>query len=113
MKLILKSFYVLIFSALIAGASFTVAASELTEPKAKGIIGERFDGYLGIVNSAPANIKALVKSVNAKRKARYKQIAKKRQQPLSKVELIAGAAAIKKTKKGNFIFLKGKGWSRK
>ncbi len=93
--------------------SATSFASELTTPKANGVIGERFDGYLGIVKSAPDNIKALVKSVNNKRKARYKEIAKKRQQPLNKVELIAGTAAIKKTKSGNYIFIKGKGWKKK
>ena len=113
MKILLKSIYILVLSVAFAGFSNVASASELTEPKAKGIIGERYDGYLGIVKNAPADVKALVESVNAKRKEKYKEIAKKRQQPLNKVELIAGAAAIKKTKAGNFIMLEGEGWTKK
>jgi len=94
-------------------ASTSLMASELTAPKNNGIIGERFDGYVAVVKNASPKIKALVASVNQKRKARYQQIAKKRNQPLNQVELIAGKATIKKTAKGNFIFLKGVGWKKK
>jgi len=93
--------------------SASVKASELTAPKNNGVIGERFDGYVAVVKNASPKIKALVASVNQKRKARYLEIAKKRKQPLKKVELIAGKAAIKKTAKGNFIFIKGVGWKKK
>lgn len=93
--------------------SSSVFASGLTAPKANGIIGERFDGYVGIVAQASPKVKALVKKVNLKRKARYQAIAKKRQQQLRKVELIAGESAIKKTLKGNYILLKGQGWKKK
>jgi uncharacterized protein YdbL (DUF1318 family) len=93
--------------------SLSVFASALTAPKSDGIIGERFDGYVGIVKDASPKIKALVKSVNQKRKEKYKEIAIKRQQALVKVEMIAGESAIKKTKPGNFIFLKNGGWKKK
>ena len=108
MKVILKTLGVLL---MLFGTS--VFASALTEPKNSGIIGERFDGYIGIVEGATPDIKSLVNSVNEKRKARYKEIAMKRQQALKKVELIAGESAIKKTSKGNYIFLKGVGWKQK
>ncbi len=108
MKLFTKSLL-----ALLMVFSASVFASALTAPKSNGIIGERFDGYVGIVKDASPKIKALVKSVNQKRKAKYKASAIKNEQALKKVEVIAGKYAIKKTKSGNFIYLKGKGWSKK
>ena len=108
MKLLTKTIFILLIT-----FSASVFASALTAPKSNGIIGERFDGYVGIIKDASPKIKALVKSVNQKRKAKYKEIAIKRQQSLKKVELIAGGSAIKKTAPGNFIFLEGKGWKKK
>jgi uncharacterized protein len=108
MKLLFKTTLILLIA-----FSSSVFASALTAPKANGIIGERFDGYVAVVKDASPKIKALVKTVNQKRKAKYKEIAIKRQQALVKVEMIAGESAIKKTKPGNFIFLKGKGWKKK
>lgn len=109
MKMLVKSLLIVLSLAV-----STVYASALTAPKSQGIIGERFDGYVGIVKKpASAKIKTLVDTVNQKRKSRYKEIAVKRQQALSKVEIIAGESAIKKTKPGNYIFLKGVGWKKK
>jgi len=108
MKLLTKTILILLMT-----FSASVFAGALTAPKSGGIIGERFDGYVGIVKNASPKIKALVKSVNQKRKAKYKEVAIKRQQPLKQVEMIAGKAAIKRTKLGNFILLEGKGWKKK
>ena len=108
MKLLLKSFLAFLF--VISSSAF---ASELTAPKKAGIIGERFDGYVGVVKDASPEIKELVKKINNKRKDAYKNIAKKRKQPLSTVQKIAGETAMKKTKKGHYIYLKERGWVKK
>ncbi|WP_168204029.1 YdbL family protein [Aliikangiella coralliicola] len=108
----MKLFYQSIIILFLAFSS-SVIASELTAPKKAGIIGERFDGYVGIIKNASPEIKALVKNVNNKRKERYKAIAKKRKQSLQTVQQIAGESALKKTVKGNYIFLKSKGWVKK
>lgn len=88
-------------------------ASQLSEAKDAGLIGEQANGYIGIVTAAPDDIKALVKEVNAKRKARYKKIAKSKKISLSDVTAIGGRKAIEKTKSGNYIMRAGEGWIRK
>lgn len=113
MKTIVKSLFFLLVSISLFSLSFEAEASALTQPKKAGIIGERFDGYVGIVKNASAEIKQLVKGVNLKRKAKYQSIAKKQKLSLKKVELVAGQRAIQKTLKGNYVFLKGKGWVTK
>lgn len=88
-------------------------AANLTSAKADGLIGEQANGYIGFVKAAPDDVKKLVKSVNSKRKAKYKQIAKKQQIALNDVEKIGGKKAIGKTKSGNFVKPAGKGWTKK
>lgn len=99
---------------LIAFASIqTLWAADLDSAKAEGLIGEMPNGYLGlVVSSAPSDVKALVADVNAKRKAKYQEVATSRNIDLSKVELIAGKKALEKTKSGHFIQVDGK-WIKK
>ena len=79
-------------------------ADTLDDAKAAGYVGERIDGMLGLVKSdAPADIKALVESVNAKRKQSYASIAKKNGTTVEAVAALAGKKAIAKTAPGNFI----------
>ena len=88
-------------------------ASELSSAKDAGLIGEQSNGYIGFVTNVSGDIKSLVKSVNAKRKARYTKIAKDKQLPLSEVTKIGGAQAISKTKRGNYVMRAGGGWTKK
>jgi uncharacterized protein YdbL (DUF1318 family) len=60
----------------ISGAAYAQDAS--AELRASGQAGEQADGYLGIVGSAPAAIRAQVDSVNIKRRAYYTDLAAKR-----------------------------------
>jgi len=88
-------------------------ASKLTAPKDAGVIGEQSNGYIGFVKKASDEVKNLVKTVNKKRKDRYKAIAIKQKLSLNEVEKIGGQKAIEKTKSGHYIKLAGKGWTKK
>jgi uncharacterized protein len=90
-----------------------VNAADLTSVKASGVIGEQANGYIGFVKNASDEVKALVKEVNAKRKAKYKKIAISQKISLKKVENIAGNKAMKKTLSGNYIKPAGKGWVKR
>jgi uncharacterized protein YdbL (DUF1318 family) len=88
-------------------------AADLSSAKAAGLIGEQANGYIGIVTDVPADVRALVKDINGKRKARYKQIAMAQKISLSDVSKIGGKKAISKTKSGNYIKRAGQGWIKK
>jgi len=108
MKTLTKLFLVMTFL-------FTsqLMAADLTSAKNAGLIGEQANGYIGFVKTAPADVKALVKDVNAKRKARYTKIAKSKKIALSDVAKIGGKKAIEKTKRGNYIMLQSGSWTKK
>jgi len=89
-------------------------ADALDDAKASGTIGERNDGTLGFVTSdAPAEVKELVRSINAKRKQRYAEIAKKNGTTPEAVAALAGKKAIEKTRPGNYIQTAGGAWAKK
>ena len=66
---------------------------DLDQARAQGLVGEKQNGYVGIVVKKPsAEVKALVKTVNQKRSKSYSRLAKK--QGIS-VEAVAKVAAEK------------------
>jgi uncharacterized protein len=60
------------------------------ELRASGQVGEQADGYLGLVGSPPAAVRAQVDSVNIKRRAYYTDLAAKRG---AKIEEVAATTA--------------------
>lgn len=91
----------------------TALAADLSQAKSEGLVGERVDGYIGlVVQSVPANVVDMVAAVNTKRKTQYQRIATKNGITLEQVQALAGKKAIEKTRSGDWVFLNG-GWRRK
>jgi hypothetical protein len=89
-------------------------AGPLDAPKADGLIGERIDGYLGIVDpAAPASVKALVEQVNAQRRQAYADIAQKRGVPVEAVAQIAGEKVVAEAPSGQYVMGADGRWRRK
>jgi uncharacterized protein YdbL (DUF1318 family) len=89
-------------------------AGPLDDAKAAGLVGERIDGYLGVVDSgAPADIKRLVEQVNAERQAKYAEIAKKQGAPVQAVAQIAGEKLIGRAGGGEYVMGADGQWRRK
>ena len=90
-------------AAVAGGAGYAHAmyfqADNSAQLRATGQVGEQADGYLGIVGSAPAGLRAQVDAVNIKRRAFYTDLAAKRG---AKIEEVAATTAceIFRTKVG-------------
>jgi uncharacterized protein YdbL (DUF1318 family) len=89
-------------------------AGSLDDAKAAGQVGERLDGYLGLVDaSAPGDVKALVESVNAGRRQKYAEIAAKQSTTTKDVAALAGAKLIERTQPGHYVMDASGSWKRK
>lgn len=94
-------------------AVFAFAAIDLPTAKSSCVVGERQDGYVGLVEAnASGDAKALVVEVNKKRRRIYQNIAKENGIDLADVEARAGQRAIEKTASGNCVQAAG-GWRKK
>ena len=87
-------------------------ALTLEEAKAQGVIGEKLNGYVGLVISGGAEAQALTNDVNKKRRLAYEDIAHRNGTSVSAVEALAAEKAIQNTKPGNFVEGPG-GWMKK
>jgi hypothetical protein len=59
-------------------ASAAAAQASASDLRATGLVGERANGYLGIVGEASADLRARVNAVNIKRRAAYTNLAGQR-----------------------------------
>ena len=72
-------------------------ALSLTDAKSQGLVAETSSGYIE-PRSSTGGVRALVQSVNAKRKERYRAISARNGTSLSVVEKLAGEKLIKRGK---------------
>jgi uncharacterized protein YdbL (DUF1318 family) len=89
-------------------------ANALDAAKAAGELGERWDGYLGIVkpDASPAT-QALAADINKKRKAHYAQIAAKNGATVEATAAIAGAKLVQNAPSGQYVMTSASsGWKR-
>jgi len=95
----------------LAGGQLLFALT-LEEAKTKGLVGEKANGYLGLVSSGSGDAQALADEVNQKRRQAYEEIARRNGTSVSAVETLAGEKAVQNTKPGNFVEGPG-GWKKK
>lgn len=109
MKTILHS--LLVSLTLLASVAF---AADLKSAKADGLVGEQSNGYLGlVVNSAPADVKAMVASVNEQRKAHFAQIAAKTGASLDDAAKVFAKEAYDRTESGHYVQNDSGQWVKK
>jgi uncharacterized protein YdbL (DUF1318 family) len=96
---------------LLPGLAF---AQTLDEARAQGILGERPDGYLGVVNgSAPAWAVTLMEDVNAQRRVKYEELAAANGTSVEAVQVVAAEKIIAKLPAGAWYMDAGGAWVQK
>lgn len=78
--------------------------------RAAGQVGEKMDGYLGIVGSATPELKAIVNDLNIKRKAVYAQKAQAQNATVEEYAFTSGCLLISQTRPGEKYQAPGGGW---
>jgi uncharacterized protein len=110
MKLVLRIGAVL----LMLCTALPAAADSLDEAKAEGQVGERIDGYVGVVDAnASGEVRALVDQVNAERQEKYAQIAAERGTSVQAVAQIAGQKLIERAPGGQYVLGANGQWRQK
>lgn len=96
--------------ALLAGA---VHALDLAGAKSQGWLGERRDGYLGLVRTdAPPEARQLLEQVNRQRRTQFEQIAARNGISVDEAAAVFAREAAQRTQPGNYVQGQG-GWMRK
>ena len=101
--------------ALLAGAGGAAIAQTpaVDQGRAQGIVGERFDGYMGLAGPAPAALRSQVASINIKRRSLYSRLAAEKAVSPSDVGLTAGCQLLARVGVGQAYLLSDGTWRRR
>ena len=84
----------------IAAPAFAQRDPAYAAARAAGQVGEKMDGYLGIVGAETAELRRVVNDINIKRRAVYAERAQANNATLEEYALTAGCQAILATSPG-------------
>lgn len=112
MRRLLAIFALALFA--FAAAPSAEAQSALEVAKYAGQVGERIDGYVGLVQSgAPSDVRALVERINQERRAEYERIARERGVEVAVVAQVVGERQIDRAPAGTYIMGADGAWRQK
>ncbi len=105
------------FSLALAAFAFAPSAAAgdpvIDSAIASGEVGERIDGYLGVVSNADATTTRKVQDINNRRRAVYEQTASENGTTVQIVAQLAGEKQIAKLQSGQFYMDASGTWQRK
>ena len=89
-------------------------AIDIGDAKSQGLVGEANTGYLAAVKApASADVRQLITTVNAKRKAQFERTAKKTGTTVPQVANRFYELAVQKTRPGHYYQDKNGRWQKK
>jgi hypothetical protein len=95
------------------GGELASREPEIEGFKAKGLVGERYDGLLGVVRSdAAQDLHALVAAVNDARRAAYADIAERHAAPIADVQALAAKTRIEDAAAGEYVMVEPGVWRK-
>lgn len=83
-----------------AGVAYAQRDPAYEAARANGQVGEKMDGYLGIVGASTADLQRMVNDINIRRRAVYAEKAQAANATLEEYSLTAGCIAISRTSPG-------------
>lgn len=100
---------------MLLGAPEAVAQGKpLDAPRAAGVVGERYDGYVVLRDAnAPQGVKDLVAQTNAQRKALYAKRAAEDKAPEAAIGKIYAQQIIKSAPAGTYFLDESGKWTRR
>ena len=105
------------FAALMAifmALAMPAIAETLDGARAKGLIGERPDGYVGAVGSPSPDIQSLITNVNTQRRSKYEQIAKQKGVPVEQIGALTAEKIIQDNLQPGWFYMdSGGNWVKK
>lgn len=102
-------------AAALAAPAASAQGSQIEAAKQAGIVGERIDGYLGIVEdgAVDASLRRQINEINAKRRAVYDEVAEENSATVEQVARLTGEKQIARAPAGQYVMDETGNWVRK
>jgi hypothetical protein len=98
----------------LGGAATAALQETATALRATGLVGEQYDGYLGLVGPAPARVRSEMDAVNIRRRAHYTELARLRRARVEEVGVAAACEILSaRVAPGQYYLLPDGAWRRR
>jgi uncharacterized protein YdbL (DUF1318 family) len=84
----------------------------IVQARRTGLIGERFDGYLGFVATPSAELRRQVNAINIRRRALYNDLATRKGVTREEVGITAACSLFRRLGMGEYYLPGQAGWQR-
>ncbi|GAC1575172.1 MAG: hypothetical protein NVS3B5_06020 [Sphingomicrobium sp.] len=93
-----------------ATAQGSTASAAVSQARAAGIVGERYDGYLGVAVDGSPYLRRQVASVNLLRRSLYSQLSRSRGVSMQEIGVTAGCQLLATVRVGERYYSVGNAW---
>jgi uncharacterized protein len=104
---------VLLVIALLLAAPVAAQTPAVDAARAAGAIGERYDGYVGVVSAVAAAVRSQVGSINIQRRSLYSRLAQSKGASPQEVGITAGCQLLARVAIGEAYMLSDGVWRRR
>ena len=103
----------LLFAALFASPHAVAQTSAINAARASGVVGERYDGYLGIAAPASSALRSQVAAINIQRRTLYSRLAARKGASPQEVGITAGCELLSRVAIGEAYLGTDGRWRRR
>lgn len=96
-----------------AGGAALAQTPAVDQARAQGVVGERFDGYMGLAGPVSGALRSQVAAINIKRRSLYSRLAAEKGVSPSDVGLTAGCQLLARVAAGQAYLLSDGQWRRR
>jgi uncharacterized protein YdbL (DUF1318 family) len=104
---------ILLFAVLLIAAPAAGQTPAVNAARASGIVGERYDGYMGFAATPPAAVRSQVATINIQRRSLYTNLAANRGVTPQDVGITAGCQLLSRVAVGETYMLGDGLWRRR
>lgn len=99
-------------SLMVPGPVLAQEAAAIVQARRAGLIGERYDGYLGFVTATPAGLRRQVNAINIRRRSLYYELAARKGVTPEEVGIAAACSLFRRLGAGEYYLPGQGGWRR-
>ena len=99
--------------AMLAAPGSAQEPASVTQARGAGLIGERFDGYVGFVRTPGDSLRRQVNAINIRRRALYSNLAHQKGVSAQEVGITATCTLFARIPVGGYYLTSDRGWLRR
>jgi len=98
---------------MLAASGSAQETSAVMQARGAGVIGERFDGYVGFVTTPSESLRRQVNGINIRRRALYANLARRKGVSTEEVGITATCTLFARIPVGGYYLTSDRGWLRR